>query len=130
MTPYANEQVAAAFAAIPSEPREGLLRLRELIFDVAGDLPNEPQVEETLKWGQPAYLTPKGSTIRLGIPKSGGFALFVHCQSRLIPDYEMAFPKADRIEGTRAVLFKDADQIDEGRHGWLIARALTYRQKK
>lgn len=129
MTPFANDQVAAAFAAMPSEPRDGLLRLRELIFEVARDLPNAPAVEETLKWGQPAYLTRKGSTIRLGVPKSGGFALFVHCQSRLIPDYEVAFPMADRIEGTRAVLFDAADQIDAGRHGWLIARALTYHQK-
>lgn len=130
MTPYANEQVAAAFAAIPPEPCEGLLRLRELIFDVARDLPDAPVVEETLKWGQPAYLTLKGSTIRLGVPKSGGFGLFVHCQSRLIPEYQIAFPRADRIEGTRAVLFDDTKQIDPGRHGWLIARALTYHQKK
>ncbi len=129
MTPYANEKVAAAFAAIPSEPRVGLLRLRELIFDVAGDLASEPLVEETLKWGQPAYLTPKGSTIRLGVPKSGGFALFVHCQSHLIPEYETAFPKVDQIDGTRAVLFEDPDQIDDQRHGWLIARALTYHLK-
>ncbi|WP_164660736.1 DUF1801 domain-containing protein [Tropicibacter sp. Alg240-R139] len=129
MTPFANDQVAAAFAAIPSKPRAGLLRLRGLIFDVACELPSVPQVEETLKWGQPAYLTPKGSTIRLGVPKAGGFALFVHCQSRLIPDYETAFPKTDRIDGTRAVLFEDTGQIDDGRHGWLIARALTYHQK-
>ena len=32
----------------------------------------------------------------------------------------------DRTEGTRAILFDDASQIDILRHGWLIRRALTY----
>jgi len=130
MTPFATDQVAAAFAAIPPEQRAGLLRLRALVFDVAQTLHESPEVQETLKWGQPAYLTPKGSTIRLGVPKAGGFGLYVHCQSRLIPEYLTAFPDTDRIEGTRAVVFHDEHEIDEDRHGWLIARALTYHQKR
>mgnify|MGYP000592624135 CR=1 FL=1 len=44
-----------------------------------------------LRWGQPAYLAPKGSTLRVGIPKSGGaFALFAHCQTTLIADFREA----------------------------------------
>lgn len=126
MRPYQSDQVANAFAAFPSDASAGLLRLRDLIFDVADDLPNAPAITETLKWGQPAYLAPKGSTLRLGVPKRAKFAIFVHCQSRLIADFEAVFPKADRIEGNRAVLFNQVDEIDADRHGWLIARALTY----
>ncbi|MEM7319918.1 MAG: DUF1801 domain-containing protein [Pseudomonadota bacterium] len=126
MAEFSTPEVEAAFAAFPSMSRPGLLRLRELVFDTAAGLPAANPLEEALRWGQPAYLAPKGSTVRLGVPKTANFGLFVHCQSRLIPDFTSAFPREDQIEGTRAVLFDDADQIDETRHGWLIARALTY----
>lgn len=127
--PFASPKVAAAFDALDAGARPGLMDLRALIFDVASDTPQAGAVEEALRWGQPAYLTPStksGSTVRLGVPKQGGFALFVHCQTSLIPDYITAFPGQDRIEGTRAILFDSPDQIDPLRHGWLIHRALTY----
>ncbi len=100
--------------------------LRELIFETATSLPRAQPLEEALRWGQPAYLAPKGSTIRLGGHKAARFALFVHCQSRLMGDFTSAFPDEDQIDGNRAILFDTPDQIDPTRHGWLIARALTY----
>ncbi|HCE69789.1 MAG TPA: DUF1801 domain-containing protein, partial [Ruegeria sp.] len=101
-----------------------------LILRSAAELPQAQPLQETLKWGQPAYLAPRGSTLRLGCPRQGGFALYVHCQSRLIPDYLEQFEGLDRIEGTRAILFRSADEIDPIRHGWLIRRALTYRVRR
>jgi hypothetical protein len=38
----------------------------------------------------------------------------------------MAFPKADKIDGTRAILFDEPSQIDPIRHGMLIKSVLTY----
>jgi hypothetical protein len=129
---FASDSVAAAFDAMDDEVRSGLLALRSLIFETADDLPRVGQIEEALRWGQPAYLTSEtksGTTIRLGVPKSGGFALFVHCQTSLIGDYITMFPGQDHIDGTRAVHFDTADQIDPLCHGWLIRRALTYHLK-
>ncbi len=126
MTPFEDEKVAAAYEALPEETRSGALALRELIFETAATLQRAQPLEEALRWGQPAYLAPKGSTIRLGGHKAAKFALFVHCQSRLMGDFTSAFPGEDQIEGSRAVLFETLDQIDSTRHGWLIARALTY----
>lgn len=126
MTLFEREDVAAAFAAMAAEPRAGCLLLRQLVFDTASGLPKAHPLEETLKWGQPAYLAPKGSTIRVGPLKTEGFGLFVHCQSRLIPDYLEVFPDMDLIDGTRAILFDTPSQISPERHGWLISRALTY----
>ena len=126
MRPFEDPNVEAAFDALPKATRDGALALRELVFDTAGSLPGTHPLEEALRWGQPAYLAPKGSTIRLGGHKAARFALFVHCQSRLMGDFTSAFPGEDRLDGNRAVLFDDPDQIDATRHGWLIARALTY----
>ncbi|MEX0349348.1 MAG: DUF1801 domain-containing protein [Paracoccaceae bacterium] len=126
MTPFQTPKIEAAFAAFPPATRGGLLRLRDLIFDTAAALPEPATLSEELKWGQPAYLTRKGTTIRLGVPKHAQFGLFVHCQTRLIAEFTETFPGEDRIEGTRAVLFDDQGEISAERHGWLIARALTY----
>lgn len=127
--PFASDQVAAAFDAVAPDARAGLLILRSMIFDAADELPRIGRLEEALRWGQPAYLTPDrkaATTIRLGVPKTGGFAIFVHCATSLIADYSILYKNLDRIEGTRAILFRSPDQIDAGRHGWLIRRALTY----
>ena len=126
MRPFENPAVAQAFEELPQGTRKGALILRELVFETARDLEAAQPLTEALRWGQPAYLAPKGSTVRLGSHKSASFALFVHCQSRLMGDFTSAFPGEDRIDGNRAVLFDDIGQIDETRHGWLIARALTY----
>ncbi len=125
MTP----QVTAAFDAFPDAVRPGLVQLRGLILDCAADLPQIGTLREELRWGQPAYLpsAPRiGSTLRLGVPKSGGFAIYAHCGTSIIRDFAEAFPGLDRIEGNRAVQFDNVDQIDPARHGHLIRHALTY----
>ncbi|AHD02768.1 DUF1801 domain-containing protein [Leisingera methylohalidivorans] len=127
---YSSPEIEAAFAVFDPLAREGLLRLRQLIFRTAAETPEAGRVEEVLRWGQPSFITPEtktGSAIRLGVPKGARFALFVHCQSRLIPEFAAVFPAWDRFEGTRAVLFDDPAEVEPIRHGWLIKRALTYR---
>lgn len=125
-------RVAAVLDAAPPDLRDGLLALRGLILQTAADLPWIGRVEETLKWGQPAYLTPDtraASTLRIGLPKSGGFALYAHCQTDIVSSFAAAFPGMDRVEGNRAILFTDAAQVDPQRHALLIRHALTYHLK-
>lgn len=127
--PFADTEVKRVFDGFDDTARPGLLALRTLILDTAASDTRIGKVEEALRWGQPAYLTPEtksGSTLRIATHKSAPFALFVHCQTTLMSDYTAAFPGRDRIDGKRAVLFDDETQIDPMRHGWLISRALTY----
>lgn len=127
--PFACDQIAAAFDLPDEQARKGLMALRSLIFETAASLPEVDSVEEALRWGQPSYISRKGTPLRLGVPKSARFGLFVHCQSRVIPNYLERYPAWDRVEGTRAVLFDRPDQIEPFRHGWLIRHALTYKVK-
>lgn len=126
--PFASEKVAAAFAAFDPKIQDGLLHLRDLIFDIAATIPAVGPVSEELRWGQPAYLTPKtkaASTLRLGTI-GPDIAIFAHCQSSIISDFAATFGTLDRIEGNRAVLFGDKDQIDDQRIATLIRHGLTY----
>jgi hypothetical protein len=127
--PFACDRIAAAFNLADDQARMGLLKLRDLILETAETLPDIGPVGEALRWGQPSYISRKGTPLRLGVPKSARFGLFVHCQSRVIPNYIERYPAWDRIDGTRAVLFDRPDQIEPLRHGWLIRHALTYKMK-
>lgn len=114
---------------MPAGERAGALRLRALIYDVAAKDPRIGPLQECLKWGQPAYVTAdskSGTTLRLGLPKTGGFAIYAHCQTSVIRDYAANFADLDRIEGNRAVQFDHADQVAPDRITQLIHHALTY----
>ncbi|TDE36219.1 DUF1801 domain-containing protein [Antarcticimicrobium sediminis] len=128
--------VAAAFAGFPPETQTGLRALRALILSVAADTPEAGRLSEELRWGQPAYLTPEtgaGTTLRLGVAKSGGFALFVHCQTSLIDEFRELAGSDWPVEGRRAILFDETgvtDAIMDPALRLLIRRALTYHLKR
>jgi hypothetical protein len=124
-----DPKVRAAFDAFPPDARAGLLQLRRLILTVADETPGATPVEEATRWGEPAYLAPRGATIRLGTPKAGGFGLFVTCTTTLIDDFRTVAGDKFRFDGTRAVLFRDADDIDADALALLIRAALSYHQR-
>jgi len=123
---FEDANVAAAYAAFPAEVRAGLMALRARVLAVAAaeGIP----VEEALRWGQPAYLAPKGSTIRLGVPKTGGYAIYTHCQTTLMNDFRALCPEL-RFEGNRAVHFT-AKETPPAALDMLIRAALTYHQSQ
>ena len=85
-SPPMQADVAAAFAAFPERVRARLLEVRDLVFETAADLEDVGPLTETLKWGEPAYLTEatgSGSTIRLGWPKArpSHAAVYFNCKT-------------------------------------------------
>ncbi len=130
--PFDDPRVEAVFSAYASELRPGLLQLRQLIFDVAARANGVGSVLEALRWGQPAYLTPEtksGSTLRLGLPKTGGFAIYAHCQTTIISEFQDIFPDDFAYEGNRAIHFVPGQTLPLSKLEMLVHRALTYRLK-
>ena len=130
---FDDPDVEAAFAAFPEPARTGLLRLRGLIFETAATTAGVGTLRETLKWGQPAYLTPEtrsGSTLRLGLPKQGGFAIYTHCQTTILSDFQSIFPGDFIYEGNRAIHFADNASLPLEKLRLLIRSALTYHLKR
>ena len=124
-----NPRVAEVYAAYPAAERAGLMDLRRLIFETAAATKGVGSLEETLKWGQPAYLTSRtksGTTIRLGLPKTGGFAIYMHCQTSVIADFQTLFSTGFTFDGNRAVLFAAGQELPKDPLRLLIRNALTY----
>lgn len=131
--PFATPDVAAVFDSYPAEVRGALLALRRLVFDTAQDTPEAGRIEETLKWGQPAYLTPdtkSGSTLRLGLPKAGGVAVFTHCQTSLMSDFRVVAGTEFTFDGNRALHLDPSQPLPEDALRVLIKAALTYHLRK
>jgi hypothetical protein len=81
--------VAAAFTAFSERVRARLLQVRDHIFETAADIEGVGPLTETLKWGEPAYLTEatgSGSTIRLGWFRSSEreCAVLFNCRTTLV----------------------------------------------
>ena len=68
MMRFHDKAVEVVFDTYPARVKSKLMRLRELIFDVAKKTKGVGALEEALRWGQPSYLTSEtgsGSTIRI-----------------------------------------------------------------
>jgi Domain of unknown function (DU1801) len=135
MRAFANDSVARVFSEYPTPVREKLLGLRELIFATAASTPGVGALEETLKWGQPSYLTTgtrSGSTIRIDALRSvpGSYAIYFHCQTTLVETFREKFGTQFKYEGNRALIFSLSDQPVKAELRECIRAALTYHSKK
>ena len=59
--------VAKVFSSFPPQPRGRLKALRKLIFQTAALQENVGKLEETLKWGQPAYVPRQSGSDRFSV---------------------------------------------------------------
>jgi len=130
---FSDIAVKAAFDQFPDVVRDRLLGLRQLIFDVAAATEGVGPLTETLKWGQPAYLTEKsksGSTVRLGTTKNPGeAAVFFICHTGLVSRFKDVMPDALPYQGTRAIVFGAEETVDEDALAQCIAMALTFKKR-
>lgn len=124
--------VAAAFESYDPPVASTLLQLRQLIFDTAAETLGVGPLEETLKWGQPSYLTRQsssGSTIRLApAPAHTDYdcALYFICTTTLVDGFRAAFGDLFAYEGDRALLFHSGHTVPTEQLRECVAMALTY----
>jgi uncharacterized protein DUF1801 len=126
----ANQEVLSLIDSYPAELRSALLELRSIIVEIAEQNDDVGVLEETLKWGQPSYLTirPKtGTTIRIDRDKSdnGDYAFYVNCQSSLVSEWRALFPHLI-FGGDRSVHFRINGRFPKEEISQMITMALTY----
>ena len=121
--------IADVFDAQPPLVAQGMVRLRDLIIDTGAGDPRIGPLTESLKWGQPAFrprAANTGTTLRVAPHKSATFAFCAPCSTTVIATHAQRFAGADRIDGSRAILFDHPDQIDADRLRLTILHGLTY----
>lgn len=127
-----NPKVQEVFNTYPKEVKPQLLYLRELVLEVAKEVNGLEKLEETLKWGEPSYLTKHGSTLRMDWkPKSPHqYAMYFQCSSRLVSTFKTIYKNEFKFEGNRAILFELDNKIPEAELKHCILLALTYHKRK
>jgi len=132
MNQFKTPEVAEVFSNYPEPIRQQLMFFRKLILDTATETESVDKIDETLKWGEPSYLTKSGSTIRMGWKKSTPrqYAMYFNCKTTLIETFKELYWDCLKFEGNRAIIFDEDDEIpvDELRH--CIMLALTYHDRK
>jgi hypothetical protein len=134
-TEISDPAVNAIFNAYPRPLKAKMLALRRLIFDTARTTKGVGALRETLKWGQPSYLTAEtasGSTIRIDRVKSsaGQYAVYFHCQTDLVATFRELYPTELSYASNRSIVLNVADDIPEPALRHCVALALTYHLSK
>ncbi len=131
MTDEIPEPTRSAWEGLPEQMAERLVQLRQLVLEVARENPAIGPLEETTKWGEPAFLTSatgSGTTVRINRHKKSTdkYALYVHCQTDLVERYRQLYGEELTFDGNRAVLFDSKEELPVDAVKHCIAMALTY----
>jgi hypothetical protein len=129
--PALPREVSRAFEAFPAPMRRRLLEVRKLIFATAKAHREVGPLAETLKWGEPAYLTQEtgsGSTIRLGRVKDSErhCAVLFNCRTTLIETFRERFPDQFEYRQNRALLLNVSGALPKVPLSICLSLALTY----
>lgn len=130
--PFNDPMVEAVFAAYPRDVRASLMALRHLIFEIAEETEGVGKLTETLKWGQPSYLTTasgSGTTLRIDALKDSetGYALYFSCRTNIAEMARSILPENISLEGTRAILLDTKTPIPVSEISQCIKLVLTYK---
>lgn len=132
---FGNPMVGEVFLKYPPAIREKLLYLREIVLELAKTTKGVGVIEETLKWGEPSYITSEsgsGSTIRMhtvrGEPDK--FALYFNCKTSLIDQFRQKFSTKLKFSGNRAIIFDLNEKFPLKEVKSCLVSALTYNQQK
>ncbi len=131
---FADPLVENTFAGWKPDAQRLGQKLRALIFERAAGLQGVGRIEETLKWNQPAYLTPEtgaGSTIRMSeITGQNQFGLYFHCQTSLVETFRTHYTGQLEFQKNRAIILDTRNEPAMDILSHCIDLALTYHLNK
>lgn len=116
----------------PEAARIRLMQVRQLVHQSARELSEVTRLEETLKWGEPSFVTKHGSTLRMDWkPRAPDqISIYFKCTSRLIPTFKMALGDIFTYEKDRAILIKFDQTLPETELKQCFAATLRYHKVK
>lgn len=132
ITKIKDPDVAEVFESYPAPMRKKLLFLRRLVLETGSDLPEVEDLKETLKWGEPSYVSKTGSTIRMDWKKASPqqYAMFFNCNTTLVETFKELYGDTFTFDGKRAIVFTEWDEIPVPELKHCISLSLTYHRVK
>lgn len=127
-----NSKVDEIFANYPEKVREKMQFLRALVIETAEETEGVDELQETLKWGEPSFVTKNGSTLRMDWKEKSPeqYAMYFQCTSRLVHTFRIVFDGKFQYEGNRAIVFGLNQKIPELELKECIKASLTYHNVK
>lgn len=128
LTLKTDPKVNDVFANYPDFVRDKLQHLRELVIETAEETEGVTVLEETLKWGEPSFVTKNGSTLRMDWKEKtpDQYAMYFQCTSRLVDTFRLVFDHKFQYEGKRAIVFQLNQKIPELELKECIKASLIY----
>ena len=127
-----DPRVEIVFANYPDFVRGKLQHLRELVIETAEETEGVTILEETLKWGEPSFVTKNGSTLRMDWKEKtpDQYAMYFQCTSRLVDTFRLVFDHQFQYAGKRAIVFQLNQKIPELELKECIKASLIYHSVK
>ena len=127
-----DPRVNEVFALYPEEVRDKMQFLRALVIETAKEMEDVDELEETLKWGEPSFVTKNGSTLRMDWKKRSPdqYAMYFQCTSRLVETFRIVFEEQLRFEGKRAIILDLEEEVPVKEIKACIKASLNYHKVK
>lgn len=127
-----DPRLKEVFADYPDFVRPKMEYLRGLIRETAEETEPVNELQETLKWNEPSFITKIGSTLRIDWKEKqpNQYAMYFQCNSRLIETFRLVFRETFDFEGKRAIIFQLDQEIPKNELKQCIRTALTYHKVK
>lgn len=124
-------EVQNKFASYPEHVKPVLLHIRALIFDIAKQK-NLGEVEESLKWGEPAYTVKTGSTVRMNWKPNYPEQVFIffNCNTKLVDTFRELYSESLQFQGNRAIVLNISEPLLLEQIRQCIALSLQYKRIK
>lgn len=122
--------VKQKFNAYPEEVALVLEKLRSLIFSVARE-DGIDDLTETLKWGEPSYVSKIGSTVRFDwkAKHPQQYCVYFNCRTSLIDTFQVLYGDTFNYQGNRAIVLSVNQQIPK-ELAHCISLSLRYKKIK
>ncbi len=127
-----NPEFETKLESYPDFVRDKLKDLRTLVIETAEETPEITDLEETLKWGEPSFLSKTGSTLRMDWKKKtpNQYQMYFKCTSRLVETFKLVFGELFEYEKNRAIIFRLDQEIPVAELKKCIKATLMYHKVK
>ncbi len=126
-----NVMVKQKFESYPPRINKLLHQIRELILTVA-EQEGITSIEETLKWGEPSYVSNIGSTIRVDWKEKSPeqYGIYFNCKTTLVETFKEIYGDTFKYEGNRAIILSVEGILPIKELSHCISMSLRYKKIK